>query len=151
MEKLNSDILSFFREQGFVVVSTINSDGSIHSSCKGIVDIDKDGNIFLLDLYHGNTFKNLKEDKNITVTAVDEHRYVGYALSGIAEIIAKDDISDDIHKLWEKNVSKRASKRLIKNLKETHKVKHHPEVKFPAPKYLILVKIENIVDLAPGR
>ena len=151
MKELNSDILSFFEEQGFVIVNTLNSDGSIHSSCKGIVAIEKEGVAYLLDLYHGRTFKNLKENKNITVTAVDEHRYIGYALLGVAEITTKDDISDDIYKLWEKNVSKRASKRLIKNLKETHKVKHHPEAMFPKPKYLILFKIENVVDLAPGR
>ncbi len=151
MKELNSDIISFFRDQGFTIISTLNNDGSLHSSCKGIIDIERDGVVYLLDLYHGKTFKNLKDNKNITITAVDEHRYVGYALSGIAQIIAKEDIDDKIYELWEKNVSKRASKRLIKNIKEDHKVKHHPEVKFPAPKYLIRVEIDKIVDLAPQK
>jgi general stress protein 26 len=151
MKRLNNDIISFFREQGFVIVSTLNNNGSIHSSCKGIVAIEQKGSVYLIDLYHGKTFKNLKKDKHITITAVNEHRYIGYALSGLAEIVSKEDISDNIYKLWEKNISKRASKRLIKNVKNEHKTKYHPEVKFPDPKYLISFKIEKIVDLAPNR
>ena len=146
--KLNNEIISFFKEQGFNIVSTLNKDGSIHSSCKGIVDI-KNNKAYLLDLYCGRTFKNIRNNPNITVTAVDEHAYKGYALSGEAKIVKKEDIGSEILKSWEKNISKRVSKRLVKNIKNDRKSKHHPEAKFPNPKYLILLNIEKVTDLAP--
>ena len=43
MKKLNSDIISFLKGQGFVIVSTLDKDGTPHNSCKGIVEIDDKG------------------------------------------------------------------------------------------------------------
>ena len=51
MKTLLPDIIQFFSKQGFVVVSTIDGKGKPHNSCKGIVDIDSSGRVYLFDLY----------------------------------------------------------------------------------------------------
>ena len=51
MIKLNDEVFYFLNKQGYVIVSTLDADGYIHNSCKGIVKIDKAGKIYLFDLY----------------------------------------------------------------------------------------------------
>jgi len=149
--KLSQDVISFFKEQGFVITSTLDSNGAIHSSCKGIVDIKDNGECYILDLYHGRTYRNLKSNSTLSITSVDEHNYKGYTLKGKAEIINIDKIKGSILKKWEKKLSGRVSKRLVKNIREDRKHLHHPEAGFPHPKYLIFLKIEEVVDLAPRK
>ena len=149
--KLSQDVISFFKEQGFVIASTLDSNGAIHASCKGIVDIKENGECYILDLYHGRTHKNLKANPALSITAVDEYNYRGYTLKGKAEIITVDEIKGSILKKWEKKLSERVSKRLVKNIREDRKHLPHPEAGFPRPKYLFLLKIEEVVDLASQR
>jgi uncharacterized pyridoxamine 5'-phosphate oxidase family protein len=145
--KLSEEVIDFFKEQGFVNVVTLDSKGQIHISIKGIIDIEEKGKVYLLDLYQARTFKNLKQNPTVTISAVDEHLYEGYALQGKAEIIDLKDVDEEIHKKWEKNIAQRISKRLMKNVKRGGSSLHHPEVKFPYPKYLILLKVEKVIDL----
>ena len=149
--KLKDDIVDFFKSQGFVIVSTIERGKKIHSSCKGMIDIKKDGRVYILDLYHGKTFKNLKKDSAISITAVDTHLYKGYLLQGKARIVNIENVSREILKAGEKNISRRVSKRLIKNIKQDKKSLHHPEAKLPFPKYLILMEIDRVINLAPDK
>ncbi len=149
MNEIENEVVSFFKNQGFVIVSSLDTNGKIHNSCKGIVDIQPDGRVYILDLYHGRTYQNLKANNEISITAVDEHNYKGYSLSGKADVVMLDDLDEKIFKIWEKNISKRVSQRVLTNIKLDKKSLHHPEAEFPQPKYLILLKIENIVNLAP--
>ncbi|MCX5715174.1 MAG: pyridoxamine 5'-phosphate oxidase family protein, partial [Candidatus Omnitrophica bacterium] len=80
--KINEEIIRFFQNQGFVIVSSIDEKGMPHNSCKGIVEIRQNGEVFLLDLYHSKTYANLNKNPNISITAVDEHKFKGYCLKG---------------------------------------------------------------------
>ncbi|MDD4954376.1 MAG: pyridoxamine 5'-phosphate oxidase family protein, partial [Candidatus Omnitrophica bacterium] len=80
MKNLPEGIIKFFNGLRFSIVSTIDRDGSPHNSCKGIVDMEKDGKVYLLDLYMARTYENLKANPHISVTAVDEHKFMGYCL-----------------------------------------------------------------------
>ena len=90
MKRLNKEIIYFFRNENFVIVSTVDEKGRPHNSCKGIVKISQRGGVYLLDLYRENTYKNLKQNPCISITAVDGHRFVGYCLKGKAKIISGD-------------------------------------------------------------
>ncbi|MDP2942091.1 MAG: pyridoxamine 5'-phosphate oxidase family protein, partial [Candidatus Omnitrophota bacterium] len=59
MNIISDDVKRFILAQHFAIVSTVGSDGIPHSSCKGIVKINTDGTIYLLDLYMGQTYENL--------------------------------------------------------------------------------------------
>jgi len=93
MMKLNKDVVHFLQNQGFVVVSTIDPAGYPHNSCKGIVEIDEEGRVFLLDLFHARTRKNLEANPLVSVTAVDEHKFAGYCLKGKARIVAHEEMN----------------------------------------------------------
>jgi len=87
MKKLSDAIIQFFRSQGCVIVSTIGKDGFPHSSCKGIIKINPNGRVYLLDLYRARTYENLKQNSRISITAIDEHKFIGYCLKGKAEML----------------------------------------------------------------
>lgn len=148
MKKIPQEIIEFLNAQGFVIVSSVDKNGFPHSSCKAIVKIDPLGKVFLIDAYHGVTGENVKLHPKISISAVEEHKFIGYCLKGKGEILA-DNISQELIKTWEDNVTSRLTKRLLKNLNDDQGRGHHPEVSLPHPKHIIAIEIEEIVDLAP--
>ncbi len=149
MKILQDNIIRFFQNQRFFIVSTIDKNGSPHNACKGIVDITKGGKVYLLDLYMGKTFENLTKNPNISITAVDEHKFIGYSLKGKANIIEKDKIGPQLMKLWESKITSRISYRVLKNIQGEKGHSRHPEALLPKPEYMILVDIEEVIDLMP--
>jgi general stress protein 26 len=149
--KPSDEIIHFLSRQHYTVVSTVDATGSVHNSCKGIVDIDASGYIYLLDLYKQRTYKNLKSNSNISLTAVDEHQFRGYSLKGKARIISEDKIRPEIMAAWDKKIAGRISHRIIKNIKGEKGHKRHPEILLPKPEYIIEMKVDKVVDLAPQK
>jgi uncharacterized pyridoxamine 5'-phosphate oxidase family protein len=143
-------IVGFLSKQKFVIVSTLDSDGSIHCSAKGIVGIEETGKVYLIDLYRSGTFRNLKNNPLVTLTAVNEHEFTGYSLKGKAKIVEREEIKDHIIKEWEERVIDRISQRVIKNIKKDKGSTKHPESRFPHPQYLIEIDVKNIADLTPA-
>lgn len=149
MKRLSDDIIHFFQKQGFVVVSTIDRNGYAHSSCKGIVKINRIGRIYLLDLYRGKTYENLRQNPRISITAVDEHRFRGYCLKGKAKIIKRDKLKPQIIKAWEDKINSRITQRIIKSIHSEKGHPRHPEVLLPKPEYMIVVEVGEVIDLIP--
>lgn len=149
MARLNDTIVNFFHDHGCVIVSTIDKNGLPHNACKGIVEINRDGRIYLLDLYKAETYQNLRCNKNISITMFDEHKFIGYCLKGKARIIMGDKIATGVIKAWEERITTRLTRRVLKNIHEEKGHPHHPEVLLPKPEYLIAVEIKEVVDLTP--
>jgi hypothetical protein len=149
MKTLHADIIQFFSKQGFVVVSTIDGKGKPHNSCKGIVDIDSNGRVYLFDLYRAQTHDNLKNNPHMSITAVDEHKFVGYTLKGTARIDTGEALSPRLLKAWGERITSRLTQRIVRNLREEKGHPRHPEVLLPDPKYLINMEVEEVVDLTP--
>ncbi|MBP7088264.1 MAG: pyridoxamine 5'-phosphate oxidase family protein [Candidatus Omnitrophica bacterium] len=150
MVKLSKEIATFLTHQGFVIVSTIDPKGYIHCSAKGIVEAKEDGRVYIMDLYRSKTFSNLKNNPLVSITAVNEHEFIGYTIKGRTKIIEKAKISKDLLESWHKKVVSRASTRLIKNIRRDRGSSTHPEARFPDPQYLIEIDAEEIVDLSPA-
>jgi general stress protein 26 len=149
MKQIPAVIIDFMRTQDFVIVSSIDKNGFPHSSCKAIVKIDPAGEIYLVDVYLGVTSENIKRNSQISISAVDEHKFIGYCLKGKAAKMRDDLISQEIIKTWEDNVTSRLAKRLLRNLAKEQGQGYHPEASLPRPKHLIVLEVEEIVDLAP--
>jgi len=149
MRKLSDEIVRFFQNQGCVIVSTIDKDGFVHNSCKGIIKINHNGKIYLLDLYRAKTYENLKNNPHISITAIDEHKFIGFCLKGRAEMVTETKFHSDIIKAWEDRITSRLTQRLLKNIREEKGHPRHPEVLLPEPQYLIAMEVEEIVDLTP--
>lgn len=149
MKRLPEDVVQFLHNQGFVIVSTIDNDGGTHNACKGIVDIKRSGRVYLLDLYHGNTYANIKRNPRITITAVDEHKFRGYSLKGKALTMHEEGLDTHFIKAWEDRITSRLTQRVLKNLRDEKGHTKHPEVLLPSPKYMIAMEVEEIVNLTP--
>jgi len=154
MKPLPEEIIQFFHKQGFVIVSTFDKKGTLHNSCKGIVDINVKGELFLLDVYRGQTHANLREDNRISVCGVDEHLFKGYCLKGTAGIISLDAIPLDLIGAWEEKIASRITRRLLKNIREEKGQEEkgrprHPEALLPKPTYMIAMQVKELVDLTP--
>ena len=147
---ITPDIVEFFHNQRFTIISSIDKEGYPHNACKGIVEIDKDGKVYLLDLYLAKTYENLKNNNRVSITAVDEHKFIGYCLKGKAKIIPRDKVDERVLKLWENKINSRISHRLLKNLQGEKGHSAHPEALLPRPAYLIVVDVEEVIDLIPG-
>lgn len=149
MKRLTDGVIQFFHNQGFVIVSTLDADGSPHSACKGIVKINRTGRIYLLDLYRGRTYENLKRNPSISITAVDEHKFVGYCLKGKAKVIPEVNFRSEVIMTWEDRITSRITRRVLKNIREEKGHPRHPEALLPRPQYLIIMDVEEIIDLTP--
>lgn len=149
MQEISTVIIDFLRSQSFVIVSSIDKHGFPHSSCKDIVKIDPRGQVYLLDAYHGTTAENIKRNPQINISMVDEHKFIGYCLKGRAKVMLDNNISQEIIKSWEDNITSRLTKRLLRNLSGDKGHGHHPEASLPFPKHVIIIEVEEIVDLAP--
>jgi len=148
-KKLKDEILHFFHNQGYVIVSTLSKGGSVHNSCKGIIEINQDGKIYLLDLYKGRTHANLSHNPNISITAIDEHKFKGYCLIGKSRIAEFDEFKPSLIKAWEDRITSRITQRVLKNIAGEKGHPRHPESLFPRPKYMIVMEVKEIVDLTP--
>ncbi|MCX5692444.1 MAG: pyridoxamine 5'-phosphate oxidase family protein [Candidatus Omnitrophica bacterium] len=146
---IKPDIVQFFHNQHFAIISTIDKKGYPHNSCKGIVEIDESGKAYLLDLYMAGTYENLKNNPAISITAVDEHKFTGYCLKGKAKIVPKNKVNERILKLWENKITSRISHRLLKNVRGEKGHATHPEALLPGPEYLIAVDVDEVIDLIP--
>lgn len=149
MKEIPDDLMYFLERQSFVIVSTIDQDSRIHCSAKGIVGIDKEGRIYLFDLYKRATYRNIQANPTMSITAVNEREFEGCSLKGKAAIVKRDEVEDHIMKKWEKRIVRRISERLIKNVQED-KQSAHPEAHLPPPQYLIVMEVFDIVDLTPA-
>ena len=150
MKNLTDDVYKFFKKQHFVIVATIDpSNGRPHTSCKGILEIKKEGRIYLMDLYKWRTYRNLLKNRRMSVTAVDEHRFEGWCLKGSGRILPAERLTSDLIEAWETKISSRITYRVIRNLREKRGHKMQPESQLPAPEYIIEMQVENIVDLIP--
>ena len=149
MKKLSDEIISFFQKQGCVIVSTLDDAGSLHNSCKGIVEIDNDGHIYLFDLYVAKTRDNLQKNPNMSITAIDEHHFIGYCLKGKARIVTESEMLPRLIKAWEDRIASRLTGRLLRNIHGDKGHPLHPEALLPKPEYLISMEVEEIVDLTP--
>ena len=149
MQRIPDSVVNFFKDQNFVIVSTIDGRGRPHSSCKGLIGIEKNGRVYLLDLYFKETFANLKDNPNLSLTAIDEHRFKGYCLKGKAKIYSQEKLSEEMKQAWEERITSRLTQRLLKNIKGEKGHPKHPESLLPKPAYMILAQVEEVVDLTP--
>lgn len=149
MNILSEDIIHFFHKQSFLIVSTVDADGWPYSSCKGLVYMNENGMTYLLDLYRGKTYKNIKTNPRISITAVDEHKFAGYCLKGTAKTVPEGKIMPYLKKTWEERITSRVTKRVLKEIREEEGNSKYPELLLPKPEYMIVMKVKKVINLTP--
>ena len=149
MKKVPEEIIWFFEKQDFVIVSTVDNEDGPHCACKGLLKISREGKFYIMDLFRGNTFRNLKSNPRMSITAVDEHQFKGYCLKGKARIIPREKIPASVMKAWRRRIHNRVTSRIIRNIHGEPGHRAHPELLLPDPKYIIVMELEEIFNLVP--
>ncbi|MBU4334776.1 MAG: pyridoxamine 5'-phosphate oxidase family protein [Candidatus Omnitrophica bacterium] len=150
--KLPDEIIKFLDEQNIVIVSTFDENENIHCSVKGIIGSEETEKIFIIDVYKKRTYKNLKRNPKVSITAVDEQKFKGYTLQGKAKLIIQQKISKNVLERYEERITRRISNRVIKGVQKCTKSSKHHEGELPIlPKYLIEIAVEKIIDLSPPK
>lgn len=148
--ELPDSVVYFLKKQGFMIVSSLDEKGNIHCSAKGVVAVKKEGKVFVVDVYMLKTFENLKRNPTVSITAVDENKFVGYTLQGKAKLVSRKDMEEHVFTSNENKIIERISKRVAKSVQSGEKSTEHFEAKLPQiPQYLIEIDVENIIDLSP--
>lgn len=144
-------VANFFKSRKVVLVMTMEEGGTIHSAVKGILEVDpKEGKILLVDLYSGETLRNIRNNPLVNITAIDEQRFEGYALQGRASIIPQDRIHEDFIRKWQDHITKRISERIVASVRSGKKSKKIFEAHLAMkPQYMIEVKADAVADLSP--
>jgi predicted pyridoxine 5'-phosphate oxidase superfamily flavin-nucleotide-binding protein len=150
MREIPPEVLRFLSSQHYAIVATVGGDGTPHTACKGIVRVEGEGRVYLLDLYSGTTWRNLATTPRMSITVVDEGRFTGYCLKGSARLANAGDIDPALIEEWRSKISGRITHRIIKNIQGPKKHPRHPEALLPAPRHLIVLEVDDIVDLTPG-
>jgi len=149
--KLKPEIISFLKNQGYVIISTIDAHGNIHCSAKGIVGFDSEGMILVADLFCGQTYKNLKKESRISLTVIDERNFIGYTLQGNGNIIPREEVAESLLEAWEDHILKRMSHRVVKSVQVGASSRKHFEAHLPRhPKHFIQIEVKKVIDLVPG-
>lgn len=149
MIRVPEEIIWFFEKQDFVIVSTVDGGDGPHCACKGLLKISPEGKFYIMDLFRGNTFRNLKSNPRMSITAVDQHQFKGYCLKGKVRLIPREKIPDSIMKAWRRRIHSRITSRIIRNIHGESGHGHHPELQLPDPKYIIVMELEEILNLVP--
>jgi uncharacterized pyridoxamine 5'-phosphate oxidase family protein len=149
MVKLNNEVYDFFKNQTFVIVTTLDPDGSPHDSCKDIIRISRGGRVYLLDLYLKATFNNLKNNPRMCIAQVDEESFAGYCLKGTGKSVKIKKLTPLIMSVWQRKITARITNRIINNLRKEKGQKVHPESLLPRPEYIIVMDVKEIIDLTP--
>ena len=85
----------------------------------------------------------------MSITAVDVHQFKGYCLEGKAHIIPGDKIPTSCLTAWRTKITGRITSRIIRNIHGESGHSSHPEHLLPDPKYIIVMELEEIFNLAP--
>ena len=144
------EVARLFTAQHFAIVATVGKDGTPHAACKGIVKMEAEGRVYLLDLYSGTTSRNLERNPRMSITAVDEDHFAGYCLKGTARLAEADEMDPALIEEWRGRISRRITPRIIKSIRGEKPHPRHPEALLPVPKRLIVLEVDGIVDLTPG-
>lgn len=149
MKRLSKDIIDFFHRQSFVIVTTVDRNGTPHNSCKGIVKINRNGTIYLLDLYRAKTYSNLRRNPSMSITAVDENTFSGYCLKGRSKEMRLEQLKPYVIRSWEERINSRITQRIIKSIRGEKGHPSQPEALLPKPAYMIVMDVKSVCDLTP--
>jgi predicted pyridoxine 5'-phosphate oxidase superfamily flavin-nucleotide-binding protein len=147
--KFEKDIEDILKVHSLAHVATTDTNGNPNVSLKGIVDYDSENGVLcFLDLFCNHTRKNLKENTKIAVTLVDYDNFKGYQFKGVAETVDSGDEYDKCVQTWHFQKHSRYRERLDWNFSKIMKP-GKSEIDLPSPKYLVKVKVQEIINLAP--
>lgn len=147
-ELITREIQQFLKEQTFINIATSDFDGRPNVAPKFLLKVEDDV-IYLIDYVIGRTFRNLKNNPNVSLSTVDLDTLVGYQINGKADIVEDgQDYKKLLQQMYDRQIEF-STKRIIEGIRS--KKKHAGfEVTFPDRVVMFKIKAEEIVEIGPS-
>ena len=102
MAKLTKEMRDFLtsgRDPVTVFVGTISKDGIPNVSAKGsFIHVIDDETLAYADVYSLKTLENVKNNKQVTIAAINANTYKGYQFKGTGEIVENGALLEEARK-----------------------------------------------------
>ena len=102
MAKLTKEMRDFLtsgRDPVTVFVGTISKDGIPNISAKGsFIHVIDDETLAYADVYSLKTLENVKNNKQVTIAAINANTYKGYQFKGTGEIVENGALLEEARK-----------------------------------------------------
>jgi len=143
------NVSELLKRRSLAYVATANEEGKPNVSLKTIVDYDvQEGILYFIDLFSHNTRNNLGVNNKIAISLVDYDKFAGFQFKGKAEMINQGPEFEKYTAQWHLLKANMFRDRIDWNLTRILK-KERSELTLPHPKYLVKVKVSEVIDLAP--
>ena len=145
---LPADAISLLERESLAHVATSDENGNSNISIKGLIDVDvENGKLYFLDMFCGNTRKNLERSNKAAIAVSDHKEYVAYQFKGSTKLIESGKLFDKYTAGWNLVKQNRFRQQVSSNLKHFFS-DADSDLTLPNPEYLVELTIEEIHNLA---
>ncbi|MHA7734389.1 pyridoxamine 5'-phosphate oxidase family protein [Nitrosopumilus sp. S6] len=103
MSEITEKIKNFLNSQKLGYVATVSTDGTPNISPKGTIIGWSKNQLAFADIRSPDTMKNLKNNPNVEINVIDPLLRKGFLFKGLAKILEKTPLYDDILKHYRDN------------------------------------------------
>jgi general stress protein 26 len=133
-------------------ISVASSDlhGKPNSAAKMLVDIVEPNRIYYLDYRNTQTFTNLKENPQLSISFMNDAAFTGYRLTGTAEIIESGPEMEAAKKSWDRRVISYEADRILARVTGRYSTKES-EMMLPPDFVIIKFTAREAAVIKPDR
>ncbi len=144
---INEQVRKLLEDNLFINIATSDSDRRPNVAPKFLLKIDK-CHIFLADYVISRTWRNLKENPQVSMSIVDHESLVGFQLNGKAQIVKDKKLYSELMQDLQKRQISQSSKRVVEGL---HRGKKHInfEVVFSEKTAFFKIEVNEVVEISP--
>ena len=124
MAKLNNEIKAIFKEQ-LAFIATADKQGNPNVGPKGSMEVVDDATLAYAEGTAEKTLRNLRENPNVALVAVDRERHNGFQIKGTAKLLDSGGLFEQIARRSEERGR-------------------------PRPKYVVEIAVDEIYSVKPG-
>jgi len=144
---INKKVRKHLENNIFINIGTSDATNRPNVAPKFLLKLE-DNYVFLADYVISRTWKNMKENQQVSMSIVDHESLIGFQLNGIAEIVENNNLYKELMVELQKRQISLSSKRVVEGL---HRGKKHSNYEIVFPEKIIFFKIavKEIIEISP--
>ena len=121
-------------------VSVASCDGRKvpNSASKMLVEIAPPNCVYFLDYRITQTYLNVRENPQVSVSFMDDARFVGYRLTGACEVLEAGQEFDEIRRKWDRRLISYEADRILKRVTGEYSAREAENV---LPRDFVIMKL----------
>lgn len=120
-------------------VASASPDSVPNSAPKMLIETTEPNIVYYLDYKQTQTHKNLMQNKKLSISIMDEPKFVGYRLNGSGEMLEDQEEINRITTIWENRLIKYEAERMVERIKGNYSTR---EAENLLPKEFEIIKFK---------